>query len=263
MTFVRRAPLPLAVAAVLLAAGPAAAVGTPPAAPADATAVVNLTYDVTIAGYAEAGTDDVSGFVAEKFSRPTSAPLPITNPLAAVGLTIAPGSTIVISVFSTKRVNDSLCITGTSSKTATVVYLSSKNYRPTTKRPHGCALPGHPPIVAKPAKALIVSLPVQNMTSDLRDVSIGEQSYATDNDGSYVADTLSRPLTGGLSATDPLVQQGVTLHAGDTVVATLFTEALPNDSYCLTATSVKTKAVVYLSSVNDTATSHRPKGCVA
>ena len=261
MTLLRKAPLPLALGALLLASGPAAVAATTPAPAADSTAVVNLTYDVLVSTFSEAERDSDAGFVTEKFGRPTSAPLPRTNPLAEVGMTITPGTTIVISVFSTKAVNDSFCVTGTSTKTVAVVYYSSTAPRPTTTRPHNCALPGHAPILAKPAKRLIVSAPVKALSDDLKTVSIGEQSYATDNNGAFVADTLG-PANRG-SSSDPLVMQGVRLNTGDTVVATLFTTDVLNDSYCLTATSVKTKTVVYLSSLDDTPTTHRPKGCVA
>ena len=87
--------------------------------------------------------------------------------------------------------------------------------------------------------------------SDLKTVSIAEQSYATDNNGAYVGDAGIGSTT---AASNPLVAQGAKVSGNDTVSATLFTTTTTNDSYCLKATSSKSTAIWYLSSVDDTPT---------
>jgi type IV pilus assembly protein PilA len=94
--------------------------------------------------------------------------------------------------------------------------------------------------------------------SDLKTVSISEQSYATDYNGAFTADA---GILNTTAATDPLVAQGAKVSGNDTVVAALFTTSTANDSYCLTATSTKTTATWYLSSVDDTPTKTKPTGC--
>ena len=117
-------------------------------------------------------------------------------------------------------------------------------------------------MVTRPSKSLQATTLNANLYSDLVTVSIAEQSYSTDNNGAYVGDTVSRP-TKKQPVNDVLVQQGALINVGDTVVATLFTTDQPNANYCLTGTSTKSKQVLYLSSVNDTVTKHRPTGCVS
>lgn len=270
MTFTRRTWLPLVVAALVLAPVTAASASTAASkAPSAAAtqAVINLTFDVSTISWVtlfEAADYSSSGqFLPATYSRPTAKPLPADNPLAEYGVKLTPGSRVVVSVFSTKSVNDSTCITGTSTKTKVVVYLSSRTDRPTVKRPHGCAKPGGKAMVTPPSKAILTAQRLKVLDDDLKTVSISEQSYATDNNGAFIADTLSRPTKAALSLADPLVQQGATLQVGDTIVISLFSEAAPNDSYCETGTSSKTHQVLYLSSSNDTPTKHRPAGCVA
>ena len=94
--------------------------------------------------------------------------------------------------------------------------------------------------------------------SDLKTVSIAEQSYATGNNGAYSDDT---GITSTTATTDLLVAQGAKVSGNDTVVAALFTTTTTNDSYCLTATSSKSTAIWYLSSVDDTPVKVKPTGC--
>jgi len=266
MTLARRALIPAVVISLMLAATTSASVAA--SAPSmDATAVVDLTFDLTVVLLSASvestpGPDGQDEYRPDTFSRPTEAPLPKSSPITQVGLKLTPGTTVVVSVFSVKSVNDNICLTATSTRTSTVVYLSSRTLRPSLERPHGCAKPGHKPIVTPPSKSLQGAQFNANLSSDLKTVSIAEQSYATDNNGAYVADVLSR-RTAAYATNDVLVQQGALINVGDTVVATLFTTYQPNDSYCLKGTSTKTKQVLYLSSVNDTITKHRPKGCIA
>ncbi|MDX6255107.1 MAG: hypothetical protein QOJ11_1441 [Frankiales bacterium] len=266
MTFARRAWIPAVVAALMFAPATSASAST--AAPSkDTKAVVDLTFDLTVgllgaSMESTTGADGQDAYVPDTFSRPTDAPLPKSSPITQLGLKLTPGTTMVVSVFSVKSVNDNICMTATSTRTPTVVYLSTKTLRPSLKRPHGCAKPGHKPMVTPPSKSLQGAQFNPNLYSDLKTVSIAEQSYATDNNGAYVADIISRPTKAGPPTNDVLVQQGALINVGDTVVATLFTTDQPNDSYCLKGTSTKTKQVLYLSSVNDTVTKHRPKGCI-
>lgn len=260
MTSALKVLLPAVVVASLL--GPVVPAS---AATSSDAAVVDLTFDVTSALFAE---DELSQngqpFLTQTISRPTSAPLPPRSVFAKLGITIAPGTTIAISVFSSAQIHDGFCVTGTSSKTKVAVYLSSKGPRPTLTRPHGCSLPGSPPTMDKPSAALVAMQHVTDLKNDLRIVSISEESYATDYDGAYVADTLDRRGSKPLPRNDVLVKQGASLTAGDRVIATLFRTATGTyDDYCLTGTSTTAKAVFYLSSVNNVVTSHRPQGCVA
>jgi hypothetical protein len=263
MTSLRRAWVPLLAAVVTLAPATANAAGAP-TQPDQTQAVVDLTFDLTVGfiGAEEVALDSSmgrDGYQPVRFTRPTDAPLPSSSPLTQAGLKLTPGSTVVASVFSDHRVNDSLCITGTSTRTPTVVYLSTKTMRPSLKRPHGCAKP----MLTPPSQALVAKALATALDLDLKITSIGEQSYATDNEGAYVADTLSRPTKAALPRGDVLVQQGVTLNVGDKVVVTLFTQTVKDDSYCITGTVLKTHKVRYLSSYDDIPTSHRPHGCVA
>ncbi len=91
------------------------------------------------------------------------------------------------------------------------------------------------------------------LKSDLKTVSIAEQSYATDFNGAFTADA---PITSTTAATDPLVAQGAKVSGNDTVVAKLYTSTggTTNDSYRLCATSTKTTAIYVLDSANDTPT---------
>jgi type IV pilus assembly protein PilA len=94
--------------------------------------------------------------------------------------------------------------------------------------------------------------------SDLKTVSIAEQSYATDNNGAFVTDVVP-----GGSATG-LLPQGAKVTNGDVVTATAFASVAGGivDSYCLSTNySSKTPAVWYLSSVDDTPTKNKPTGC--
>src|SRR3954469_16429709 len=148
-----KALLPAVVLASLLA----------PVTPASAAtssdaAVVDLTFDVTNAMVAEVElTENGQPFLPHTVSRPTSAPLPRTSVLAGVGLTIAPGTRIAISVFSSAQVHDSFCVTGTKKKTNVAVYLSTKGARPTLTRPHGCSLPGSPATLDRPSAAQVAA----------------------------------------------------------------------------------------------------------
>ena len=264
MTFAHRAWIPAIVAALMLAPATSASASTP--APSKNTkAVVDLTFDLTVGLFGASmdsttGDDGEDSYVPDTFSRPTAAPMPPNSPISESGLKLTPGTTIVVSVFSIKSVNDNICMTATSTRTRTVVYLSTKTLRPSLVRPHGCAEPGHKPIVTPPSRSIKGARFNAQLYSDLRTVSIAEQSYSTDNNGAFVADAVSWKSD---AADDVLVQQGALLNVGDTVVAALFTADQPNDSYCLTGTSTKTKQILYLSSVNDNVTKHRPKGCVA
>jgi type IV pilus assembly protein PilA len=97
------------------------------------------------------------------------------------------------------------------------------------------------------------------LKSDLKTVSIAEQSYSTDNNGAFTADAGILSTTG---TSDVLVAQGAKVSGNDTVVAKLFTTSTNNDSYCLTATSTKTTTTWYLSSVDDTPVkTPKPNGC--
>jgi hypothetical protein len=266
MILTRRAWLPLVVAALVLAPATTAAASTPIPS-GSPQSVVDLTFDVSVAlwgeefvaeGQSSFGHDE---FVPEIFSRPTAAPMPPTSPLSLLGLKLTPGTTVVVSVFSDKLINDSACLTATSTRTATVVYLSTKTGRPSLQRPFDCARPGGKATVARPSKTVVANELQVNLGNDLRDASIAEQSYATDNNGAFIADTISRPTKAALSSKDPLVQQGANLNLGDKVVVTLFATTTPGDSYCMTGTSSKTHQVLFLSSADDTVTRHRPHGC--
>ncbi len=91
--------------------------------------------------------------------------------------------------------------------------------------------------------------------SDLKTVSIAEQSYATDYNGAYIADAGILSTT---AASNALVAQGAKVSGNDTVKAVLFTTTTTNDSYCLTASSSKSTVVWYLSSVDDTPVKTKP-----
>src|SRR5438874_1306428 len=87
------------------------------------------------------------------------------------------------------------------------------------------------PAAAAPAAAQHVA----DLKSDLRNVSISEESYATDYNGAFVADTLDRRGSKPLPTSDVLVKQGAALTAGDRVIATLFRQPTSSyDDYCLT-----------------------------
>ena len=94
--------------------------------------------------------------------------------------------------------------------------------------------------------------------SDLKTVSIAEQSYSADYNGAYTSDVV--PGGGALL----LAAQGAKVTSGDVVTATVFTSTggVAGDSYCLRANySTKTTAVWYLSSIDDTPTKIKPTGC--
>jgi len=270
MPLTSRAALSFAVVAALVSSATPALAATSRQSSA-AQADVDLTYDVSVALDVAKGqaNGDYSWspdnpFVPETFSRPGTAPMPASSPVTEAGLKLAPGTTAVVSVFSSHLVNDSACITGTSSRTATVVYLSTSTMRPTLVRPHGCAVAGGKPMVTQPSKAVLAAQLTEVLNGDLKIVEIGEESYATDNEGAYVADVLSRPTKASSPPqSDILVQQGVMIRVGDKVIARTTTTTLPNDGYCLTGIQLKSHAVRYLSSVNGLITSHRPHGCAA
>jgi type IV pilus assembly protein PilA len=90
--------------------------------------------------------------------------------------------------------------------------------------------------------------------SDLKTVSIAEQSYATDYNGAFTAD--AGITSTSTAAADVLVAQGAKVSGNDTVVAKLYTSTggTANDSYTLCATSTKTTAIYVLDSANDTPT---------
>ena len=87
--------------------------------------------------------------------------------------------------------------------------------------------------------------------SDLKTVSIAEQSYSTDNNGAFTADG---GITTSTATTDALVAQGAKVSGNDTVVAKLYTTSTTNDSYKLCATSLKSTAIWMLDSKDDTPT---------
>jgi len=89
--------------------------------------------------------------------------------------------------------------------------------------------------------------------SDLKTVSIAEQSYATDYNGAFTADA---GITSASTTSDALVAQGAKVSGNDTVVAKLYTSSggTTNDSYKLCATSTKTTVIYVLDSANDTPT---------
>jgi type IV pilus assembly protein PilA len=87
--------------------------------------------------------------------------------------------------------------------------------------------------------------------SDLKTVSIAEQSYATDNNGAYYG---SATLIDSTDTTSPLALQGAKVSGNDTVKATLYTSTggVAGDSYTLCAASSKTKVIYILDSKDDT-----------
>jgi type IV pilus assembly protein PilA len=93
------------------------------------------------------------------------------------------------------------------------------------------------------------------LKSDLKAVSIAEESYATDFNGAFTADA---GITSTTAVTDPLVAQGAKVSGNDTVIAKLYSSAgtATMDSYRLCATSSKTTAIYILDSVNDTPTKY-------
>jgi type IV pilus assembly protein PilA len=91
--------------------------------------------------------------------------------------------------------------------------------------------------------------------SDLKTVSISEQSYATDYNGQFTADA---GIVNTTPITDLLVAQGAKVSGNDTVYAALYTTTTTNDTYCLTAHSSKSTAIWFLSSVDDTPTTTAP-----
>jgi type IV pilus assembly protein PilA len=91
--------------------------------------------------------------------------------------------------------------------------------------------------------------------SDLKTVAIAEQSYATDFNGAFTADSGITVAT--TAASDPLVAQGAKVSVNVTIKAKLTSSdtskaATTNDGFCLDATSSKSNATWYLSSANDT-----------
>jgi len=83
-----------------------------------------------------------------------------------------------------------------------------------------------------------------------------------ENDGAFLAESIHRTAGVPLSPDDLLVQQGLTLTAGTTLVFTLFTTSMPDDSFCITATSTRTSISLYLSSATFEIGTKRPHGCV-
>ena len=71
--------------------------------------------------------------------------------------------------------------------------------------------------------------------SNIKTAAIAEETYATDNNGSYASDTLTSSDTGGLATIEP------------TLKSTPFVTATANGTtgYTLTATSLGSGAVVY------------------
>jgi type IV pilus assembly protein PilA len=92
--------------------------------------------------------------------------------------------------------------------------------------------------------------------SDLKTVSISEQSYATDYNGQFTTDAGILYTT--TAASDKLVAQGAKVSGNDTVYAALYQTTTPLDTYCLTAHSSKSTAIWFLSSVDDTPTTTAP-----
>jgi hypothetical protein len=125
-----------------------------------------------------------------------------------------------------------------------------------THRHHG---PQQVTVVAEPSPSSTAGDGSQaTLMSDLKTAAIAEESYATDNLGTFVADTASGANP---DPADPLVAQGLTLDSTDSLIAQLFTTSTTNDSFCLTMTSTRTPVVWYLSSTDDTPTVDRPDGC--
>ena len=134
MTFVHRAWIPALAAGLLFA--PTTSASASAGVPSKETkAVVDLTFDLTV-GLLGASMESIAGeagqdaYVPDTFSRPTAAPMPKTSPITQLGLKLTPGTTVVVSVLSVKSVSDSICMTATSTRTPTVVYLSTKTLRP-------------------------------------------------------------------------------------------------------------------------------------
>ncbi len=91
--------------------------------------------------------------------------------------------------------------------------------------------------------------------SDLKTVSISEQSYATDYNGQF---TTNAGIISTTTNIDPLVAQGAKVSGNDTVVAKTYASGASGvgvlDSYTLCATSSKSGAIWMLDSKNDTPT---------
>lgn len=130
---------------------------------------------------------------------------------------------------------------------------------------HGSAI-AHPAVVAPTvAPAVVGPTPAAapdpktdaDMGGDLKSAEIAEESWAIDNMGKYVADTVT-PMD---TSTNPLVAQGLTLHGPVVLTATLFTDTHVGNSFCLTIVSSATPKVWYLSSVDNVVTAVKPTGC--
>jgi type IV pilus assembly protein PilA len=85
--------------------------------------------------------------------------------------------------------------------------------------------------------------------SDLRNAATAEESYGTDNNGTYTA------------AVADLVSNGFNESDGVTVSPKLYQTNVPDDSYCMTATSTHTSAVWYFDSAAGVPTTVKPGNC--
>ena len=95
--------------------------------------------------------------------------------------------------------------------------------------------------------------------SDLQVAALAEHAYATDNNGSFAADTVSSTATTG-----PLSQQGDKTTSGVIITATPYKSSggVADDSYCLYGTyPSKTSATYWLTSDNDTPVRVKPSVC--
>jgi ribosomal protein S12 methylthiotransferase accessory factor YcaO len=111
------------------------------------------------------------------------------------------------------------------------------------------------PANAQPTAA--IDQAVTDLATDLKWASISEQSYATDNNGKYVADRVDATA----AATDPLVSNGLKLIGNATITVTLFVDPTWGGSYCVSAVSTQTPQVRYLTSTDDVVTAVKPVGC--
>ncbi|MFN2538485.1 MAG: prepilin-type N-terminal cleavage/methylation domain-containing protein [Mycobacteriales bacterium] len=85
--------------------------------------------------------------------------------------------------------------------------------------------------------------------SDLRNAATAEESFGTDNDGTYTA------------VEADLEDNGFNPSDGVTVSINLYQTAVANDSYCLTATSTHTDATWYFDSAAGVPVDAAPANC--
>ncbi len=92
------------------------------------------------------------------------------------------------------------------------------------------------------------------LKGDLKAAVIAEESYATDNNGRYVA-------TSSGDKSSPLYTDGLTVSPDSLVTVVVFTTSMTNDSFCVTGVSSKTAATWYINSVDNVLTQVKPVGC--